>query len=456
MKKGRSTLILFGILVVLFAAIYFFEIKGGEKRAKKSKLANQLFQAEKDSVKQLILSGDYGDITCEKKGMEWIITIPVLTQGDAQSIESNLDLILGANIERKIADTTDDLSLFGLLEPRGKVQVITQNGKHTIVLIGDENPTGDLIFVKYPDDNSVYTTNKALWTNVNKKLYDLRDKKIMHFNMDEVRKINITSRAKGKVSLEKVAGKWQIVDPVNLPANDNEVKSFLTRLSTGKAKEFIDEEPDDLKKYGLTNPAVMITLELGESSARTSFVVGDSAKIDGGGFYAKEETRRPVFSIEKWTVDGITKSAFDLQDKEILGFDSQKCERIVWQIANQEYIATKIDSVNWMFVSPETLQVDENLMRRWLEALRDFSVDELESYQPKSLSVYGLDKPTLRLAFYDNDSKLGELLIGKEISEKYYVKTSNYPHVYRIRKNTFEQIYKKPEDLMIKPVSTES
>ncbi|HQE94817.1 MAG TPA: DUF4340 domain-containing protein, partial [Candidatus Marinimicrobia bacterium] len=130
--------------------------------------------------------------------------------------------------------------------------------------------------------------------------------------------------------------------------------------------------------------------------------------------------------------------------------------RIVWQIANQEYIATKIDSVNWMFVSPETLQVDENLMRRWLEALRDFSVDELESYQPKSLSVYGLDKPTLRLAFYDNDSKLGELLIGKEISEKYYVKTSNYPHVYRIRKNTFEQIYKKPEDLMIKPVSTES
>ncbi|HQH57188.1 MAG TPA: DUF4340 domain-containing protein, partial [Candidatus Marinimicrobia bacterium] len=204
MKKGRSTLILFGILVVLFAAIYFFEIKGGEKRAKKSKLANQLFQAEKDSVKQLILSGDYGDITCEKKGMEWIITTPVLTQGDAQSIESNLDLILGANIERKIADTTDDLSLFGLLEPRGKVQVITQNGKHTIVLIGDENPTGDLIFVKYPDDNSVYTTNKALWTNVNKKLYDLRDKKIMHFNMDEVRKINITSRAKGKVSLEKV------------------------------------------------------------------------------------------------------------------------------------------------------------------------------------------------------------------------------------------------------------
>ncbi|HRU45711.1 MAG TPA: DUF4340 domain-containing protein, partial [Candidatus Marinimicrobia bacterium] len=225
MKKGRSTLILFGIFVVLFAAVYFFEIKGGEKRAKTSKLASQLFQTEKDNVKQLILSGDYGEITCEKNGAEWIITAPVLAQGDAQSIESTLDLILGASIERKTADSTDDLSWFGLLEPRGKVQVVTQSGKHTIVLIGDENPTGDLIFVKYPDDNAIYTTNKSLWTYANKKLYDLRDKKIMHFNLDEVRKINITSRAKGKVSLEKVAGKWQIVDPVKLPANDSEVKS---------------------------------------------------------------------------------------------------------------------------------------------------------------------------------------------------------------------------------------
>jgi hypothetical protein len=145
-----------------------------------------------------------------------------------------------------------------------------------------------------------------------------------------------------------------------------------------------------------------------------------------------------------------------LQDKKLLGFDNQKCDRIVWQIANQEYIATKVDSVNWMIVSPETLQIEEDLMRRWLEALRDFSVDELESYQPKSLSVYGLDKPTLRLAFYHKDSESGELLVGKEISEQYFVKISNYPHVYRIKKNTFERIYKKPEDLMIKPVSTES
>ncbi|HPC36617.1 MAG TPA: DUF4340 domain-containing protein [Candidatus Marinimicrobia bacterium] len=456
MKKGRSTLILFGVFVVLFAAIYFFEIKGGEKREKKSKLANQLFQTDKDSVKQLILSGNYGDIICEKNGADWIITAPVLTQGDAQSIESNLDLILSTTIERKIADSTDDLSLYGLLEPRGKVEVLTQNGKHTVVLIGDENPTGDLIFIKNSEDNAVYTTNKSLWTYANKKLYDLRDKKIMHFNIDEVHKISVNSRTKGKVSLEKIAGKWRIVAPVNLPANDSEVKSLLTRLSTGRVKDFIDENPSDLKKYGLANPAVMITLELGESLARTSFVVGDSAKNDGGGFYAKEETRRPVFTIEKWTVNGITKSAFDLQDKTILGFDSQKCERIAWQIAKQEYTATKVDSVNWMVVAPETLQVDENSMRRWLEALRDFSVDELESYQPKSLSVYGFDKPTLRLAFYDKDSKLGELLVGKEISEKYYVKINNYPHVYRIKKNTFEQINKKPEDLTVKTVSTDN
>jgi len=456
MKKGQSILILFGIFVVLFAVIYFFEIKGGEEREKKSKLASQLFKAEKDSVNRLILTTENSHIVCEKKDSDWIITSPILTQGDAQSIESNLSSILNASIERQIADSAADLNLFGLLEPRGQVQIIINDGKHTTLMVGDENPTGTLIFVKYPEDRAVYTTNKSLWNYIDKKLFDLRDKKTMHFNVDEVRKITLTSRTKGTVRLEKISGKWQITAPVNLATNESEVKSLLSRLSNGTAKSFIDEKPTDLKKYGLMKPAIKINLEIGESLASTNFSVGDTAASDGGGFYAKEETRPPVFTIEKWTKDGLDKSAFDLQDKKVLGFDGEKADRIVWEIANQEYTAIRVDSLNWMVVAPETLQVDQNLMKRWLEALRDLSVDELETYQPQSLVKYGLDSPYLQLTLFDQKNTIGTILVGKEIAEKYCFKTAQYPHVYRIRKNTFDRIYKKPEDLKVKTVSANS
>jgi len=450
MKKGKLTLILLGICVLLFATVYYFDIKGGEKRAKEAKLAKQLVQAEKDSVNRLILTTADEHIVCEKKGTDWVITNPIRTLGDKSAIESALSGILNANIERKIADSTADLSLFGLREPRGQVQVITNNGSHTTLMIGDENPTGDMIFVKYPVSETIYTTAKALWNNVNKKLFDLRDKKIMHFMADDVRKINIDSRKKGKVSLEKINGSWHITAPVALLANDNEVKSLLNRMATGKAKNFIEEEPADLKKFGLSKPEVAIYLEIGESLARTSFMIGDTARNDGGGFFAKEETRSPVFTIEKWAADGLRKGAFDLQNKKVLGYDGQSADRIVWRIANQEYAAIRVDSLNWMIVAPETLQVDPILMERWRKSLADFSVDELESYQPKPLANYGLTAPYLHLAVFNHNQQIGSVLVGKKVGDKYYAKTGQAPYVYRIKKNTFDRLYKMPEDLVKK------
>ena len=450
MKKGKSTLILLGVFVVLFAAIYFFEIKGGEKREKRDKIANQFFKADKDSVTQVEFTTASDVINCQKKGAEWFITAPIITAGDGQAIESDLSSILSAAIDRKIADSTSDLGLYGLAAPRGQVRVDYSNGGLTTLLIGDENPAGDMIFVKLQEDESIYTTQKSLWSNVNKKLYDLRDKKIMHFDVDEVRKISIDSRKKGKVTLEKVGGVWKIVAPVELEANENEVKSVLNRLATGRAKNFINEQPSDLKKYGLTKPDIAINLEIGQSLARTGFVIGDTARNDGGGFYAREETRLPVFTIENWAVDGLRKGAFDLQNKKLTGFDGQHADRIVWRIANQEYAAIRVDSLNWMVVAPETLQVDATLMSRWLKSLGDVSADELESYQPKPLANYGLAMPYLRLSVFNRNNELGTILVGKEVGDKYYAKTTKYPVVYRIKKNTFDRLYKLPEDLVKK------
>ena len=61
-----------------------------------------------------------------------------------------------------------------------------------------------------------------------------------------------------------------------------------------------------------------------------------------------------------------------------------------------------------------------------------------------------------QLTLFDQKNTIGTILVGKEIAEKYCFKTAQYPHVYRIRKNTFDRIYKKPEDLKVKTVSANS
>jgi len=444
--KGKTTLILLGIFVVLFALIYFFDVKGGEKRSAREKQTKQLFQVRKDEIIQAeFITGER--IVCDKSTGSWEITTPVRTAGDTATIEYNLGQIVEANIERTIADSVEDLTAYGLAMPRGVVRLMSKDSTIATLLIGDENPTGTLIFVKRADEAAVYTTAKTLWSNVSKSLFDLRDKQTMHIRTADVRRLELNSVKKGKVVLEKSGDNWQILQPVPIAANSNEVTSLLNRLANGRVKNFIAEEPTNLARYGFNRPRLTMNLFIGESLAKTSFVVGDTARNDGGGFYAREETRKPVFTLENWAVDNLTKGAFDLQNKKLTGFDGRSADRVVWRLDNREYAALKIDTTNWLIVAPDTVQVDETLFQRWLEALGDFSVDELEAYQPKPLASYGLDLPRLRVTIFKGDTQLGTILVGKQIKEDYYVKAGSAPYVYRIRKYTYERIAKKPDDL---------
>lgn len=447
--KGKKTLILFGIFLALLAFVYFYEIKGGAQREAREKSSNQLFPTERDNVRRLELITAKDSIVCERKGNAWVITAPVQTEGDSALINSYLGSILESSIERKVLDTLDAPEVYGLQTPRCKVRLTTRANQVFTLAIGDENPTGSALYVKYPEKPAVYTTSTSLWTYASKSLYDLRDKRTMHINVNEVRKIEIHSRKKGTVKLEKVGNDWQITSPVLLAANNSEVQSLLNRLANGRVKNFISETPERSAKYGFAKPQLQIVLYLGESLAKTSFTVGDTARDDGGGFYAYEESRAPVFTIENWAKDNLIKGAFELQNKKLLDFTPESPDRIVWRLENREYAAIKIDTTNWLIVLPDTVQVDNSHMNRWLEALGNFSADELESYQPKSLANYGLDLPRLQITVFKKDQQLGTILVGKETKENFYTKAGSAPYIYKIRKYSYQRIAKTPDDLRV-------
>jgi len=311
--QGKTILILLLVFIVLFAFIYLFEIKGGEKRIERDRVENLILNIPVDSVTAYIIKTDNRELSVRKKDNTWTIVSPVETAGDSAAIVSNLKSILDTKIDRKISDGENDPGQFGLENPRGEI-VIRQSGNlESRLLLGDENPTGDFIFVKYSDKPGIYTVSKSLRTYVNKSLYDLRDKRVMHIRPLDVRKIRIISREKGEVILKQDGDAWNIIEPVKIPAKSNDVMSFLNRLSNGRIKAFIDESPRDLNQYGLTDPFIRIELYSGAEPAKSMFMIGDMTKDGNGGYYAREESRLPVFTLENWVVNNLNKSALDFQ-----------------------------------------------------------------------------------------------------------------------------------------------
>ncbi len=311
--QGKTILILLLVFIVLFAFIYIFEIKDGEKRKERERVENLILNIPLDSVTAYTIKNDNRELSVRKRDNTWTIISPVETAGDSVTIVSNLKSILDTKIERKISDDENDPGQFGLENPHGEIAIRQSGDLESRLLIGDENPTGDFIFVKYSNKPGIYTVPKSLRTYVNKSLYDLRDKRVMHIRPLDVRKIRITSREKGEVVLTQDGDNWNIIEPVKIPAKSNDVISFLNRLSNGRIKAFIDESPRDLRQYGLADPFIRIELYSGDELAKSTFTIGDTTKDGDGGYYAREESRLPVFTLENWAVNNLNKGAFDFQ-----------------------------------------------------------------------------------------------------------------------------------------------
>ncbi|MEZ5405135.1 MAG: DUF4340 domain-containing protein [Verrucomicrobiia bacterium] len=82
----------------------------------------------------------------------------------------------------------------------------------------------------------------------------IRAKRLFDIVPDQVNRITIR-HPQEDVRLEKVKGKWWLKEPIQYPADEEEVKSFLSDLEYLESVEvFPVKNPEkDLERYGLKN-----------------------------------------------------------------------------------------------------------------------------------------------------------------------------------------------------------
>ena len=447
--RGRMTLTLLIVFVLLATLLYFFEFKGDTQRKEHERNEGLVFKVPLDSIAVFSLSANNQDLTLQNKDGCWIITAPVTTEADSYAVTSVLKAILDTKIERLITDSATDLEQYGLEQPRGSVTLTRFGGEEQKLLVGTENPTGGFIYVKFETVQPIYTVTRLLWNQINKQPFDLRDKKVVHFKSPDVIEFEIDSKTKGRVLLKREGGDWVISEPVQLKANFSEVESFLSRLTNGRIKEFIEESPTGIRRYGLLKPLIAIRVACKDEQAGTSLIVGDSLEGEETGFYAREKSRPSLFTLESWTVKNLNKGPFDFQEKKLINTNSGNVNRIVVKRDEELGIVAQYDSTKWKLVCPDSLTIDDNRVRSWVNAIRNYEVDELVSYQPAAMTRYGLGQPAIRIILYQNDLELGQILIGKKVGDYFYTKSADQPYVYQVKAAKVREIEKEIQDFAV-------
>src|ERR1700726_3925457 len=101
--------------------------------------------------------------------------------------------------------------------------------------------------------------------------------KILTLTQADITKVDIKKKSGDEVVLAKdQAGKWQIVAGKRLRADQNEVSTMLSTLSSLSSERLIEEKAGNLADYGLAQPAV--ELHVTEKDNKTQkLLIGDSA-----------------------------------------------------------------------------------------------------------------------------------------------------------------------------------
>jgi len=254
--------------------------------------------------------------------------------------------------------------------------------------------------------------------------------KILALTQADITKVDIKKKSGDEVVLAKDdAGKWQIMAAKPLRADQNEVSSMLSTLSSLGSERLIEQKAGNLADYGLAQPAV--ELEVTEKDNKTQKVLlGDNTPAGNAVYVALAGDPR-VFTLANYSKTSLDKSAKDLRDKRLLVFEQDKLSRV-------ELAAKKVDiefgrnKDQWQIVKPKPLRADdskvEELIRKLGDAKMDLSATDQE--QKKAAAAFG-SGTAVATARVTDASGTAELQVRKN-KEDYYAKSSAVEGMYKV------------------------
>ncbi|NOZ85971.1 MAG: DUF4340 domain-containing protein [Deltaproteobacteria bacterium] len=289
------------------------EKKGEEQSKKKTKKTRK---AKKESQEKSIETTV--EYTLNRKGDDWELEKPIKGPADKSTASSILSSISNIRAESFVKEKVKDLADAGIESPGLQVTIELKGKKEPLKVWvekpkpGEEASKQELLATAGPG-NPLAKIKGYIYKNVDKGLFQLRDKSLVKFDRKDVKKIVV--RDKDVSYTLEAAGEpinWKITAPTTAPAKKYKVSSLLSSLSYLKAKEFAEESASDLSKYGLDKPDREITLfdKAGKELAR--LLIG---KADGDVYYAKGAAQKRVSKLDKKAVDRWAWKMDDVQDK---------------------------------------------------------------------------------------------------------------------------------------------
>ena len=149
--------------------------------------------------------------------------------------------------------------------------------------------------------------------------------KVFTVEADKIEELQIKSEAGEHTTLRKKGTAWEIVQPVAAPSDEAAVSGITSNLASVEVQRVIDENPADVKEFGLAEPRVEVAFKAAGQERRLQ--IGQKTP-SGSDVYAKLADQKKVFLIPSHLDSTFNRGTFDLRDKSVLKVDREKVDSL--------------------------------------------------------------------------------------------------------------------------------
>ena len=465
--RFKTNLVISAVFAALLAFVYFYEIKGGEEREEAAKQARQLLDFSDHEATRIFIDRADAAISLARTPDGWRLQSPVMADADEKAVERYLRNLRETGIERVVEDSAAAAgnpglaAKYGLDNPRLRVLIELSETVLDTVVLGADSPTERYAYARRGGENpEIFTVRAWRFDNLDKEVFDLRDRRVLVFDSDEVREIGLAGFAMEEelVIVRDDEGGWRLM-PVDRPADESAVEELLQEISNSEAQAFVTETPgeEELANRGLAEPIIGVSLLLGEERAEKRLAIGLEA--EGGQHYAFDPGRAPVFLVDSTLVQAVGRSAFDLRNKKPVAVeDRDAIGRVeLWQGGEPAFTAERDTTGGWHISAPEDRDAKSWKLNTLLSDIDGIEVEEFTvdaaADADMDLVAYGLDVPAVRIELTDDLEAKVEIRVG-EVDGVVYLMRTGVASVYRIGTDALEGLNLGLDDVSKAPVTS--
>ena len=267
---------------------------------------------------------------------------------------------------------------------------------------------------------------------------------------DNIETLTVKNDAGETTSLKKQDGKWTMTAPFQTRASDMDASGIANALAGLDVTRVVEENPTDVKDYGLDTPSIEIAFTSNEGKPSGKLLIG-SKTATGGSLYARKDGETRVVLIGEYNSSTFNKSTFDLRDKAIVSFDRTKVDGVdVVQPAGSFELAKKDGT--WSLAKPMVARADATAADGLVTAMESLQMKSIvaPSATPEELSKYGLDKPSSVVNLHLGAERTSVAVGASAGDDTVYAKDVAKPDIFTIQLPAADDLRKKLEDYRAK------